>query len=60
VHPSAIYRLLKARQLPASNRVRTWRFKRDQIDEWRLREEADWDEKKTSARTLRVPDRRED
>jgi excisionase family DNA binding protein len=34
VHPATIYRLLKARQLPAFRVGFDWRFKRDTIDEW--------------------------
>ena len=34
VHPATIYRLLKARQLPAFRVGFDWRFKRDVIDEW--------------------------
>jgi excisionase family DNA binding protein len=34
VHPATIYRLLKARQLPAFRVGFDWRFKRETIDEW--------------------------
>ena len=34
VHPATIYRLLKARQLPAFRVGFDWCFKRETIDEW--------------------------
>ena len=34
VHPSTIYRLLKARQLPAFKVGRYWRFNVEAIDRW--------------------------
>jgi excisionase family DNA binding protein len=34
VHPSTIYRLLKAGQLPAFKVGRDWRFNAEQIDRW--------------------------
>jgi excisionase family DNA binding protein len=39
-HPSTIYRLLKARKLPAFRIGSDWRFSREQIDEWRLQQES--------------------
>jgi excisionase family DNA binding protein len=36
VHPSTIYRLLKKRQLPAFKVGRDWRFRREEIDRWRV------------------------
>jgi excisionase family DNA binding protein len=39
VHPSTIYRLLKASKLPGFRIGSDWRFSRDQIDEWRLNQE---------------------
>ena len=36
VHPSTIYRLLKSRQLPAFKVGSDWRFKREDIDRWRI------------------------
>jgi excisionase family DNA binding protein len=41
VHPSTIYRLIKARKLPAFRIGSDWRFNREHIDEWRLRQESD-------------------
>ena len=35
VHPTTIYRLLKARKLPAFKNGSDWRFNRERIDEWR-------------------------
>jgi excisionase family DNA binding protein len=34
VHPTTIYRMLKARQIPAFRVGFDWRFKRETIDEW--------------------------
>jgi excisionase family DNA binding protein len=42
VHPSTIYPLLKARKLPAFEVGSDWRFNREHIDEWRLRQESGW------------------
>jgi len=42
VHPSTIYKLLKARKLPAFRMGSDWRFSRNQIDEWRLKQDSDW------------------
>jgi excisionase family DNA binding protein len=39
VHPSTIYRLLKKKQLPAFKVGRDWRFKREEIDRWRVNAE---------------------
>ena len=39
VHPSTIYKLLKARTLPAFRIGTDWRFKREHIDEWRVAQE---------------------
>lgn len=36
VHASTIYRLLKRRQLPAFRVGAEWRFRREDIDRWRL------------------------
>ncbi|MGO9603704.1 MAG: helix-turn-helix domain-containing protein [Candidatus Binataceae bacterium] len=38
VHRSTIYRLLKALKLPAFRIGSDWRFNREQIDEWRLKQ----------------------
>ncbi|MEW6095847.1 MAG: helix-turn-helix domain-containing protein [bacterium] len=34
VHESSIYRLSKAGKIPAYKVGRSWRFKKDKIDEW--------------------------
>jgi len=39
VHPSTIYRLLKAHKIPSFKIGSDWRFKREQIDEWRIAQE---------------------
>lgn len=36
VHPSTIYRLLKAGKIPAFKVGSDWRFNLEQIDKWRL------------------------
>ena len=36
VHPSTIYRLLKAKKLPAFKVGSDWRFNLESIDDWRL------------------------
>ena len=36
VHPATIYKLLKARKLPAFKIGSDWRFNREHIDEWRV------------------------
>jgi excisionase family DNA binding protein len=38
-HPSTIYRLLKARQLPAFRVGSDWRLNREDIDRWRMERE---------------------
>ncbi len=45
VHRSTIYRLLKARKLPAFKVGSDWRFNRERIDEWRLQQDSGWDGK---------------
>jgi len=42
---SWIYRLARARKIPASKVRSVWRFNREHIDEWRLRQESGWDAK---------------
>jgi excisionase family DNA binding protein len=42
VHHSTIYRLLKARKIPAFRIGSDWRFNREQIDEWRLKQDSGW------------------
>jgi excisionase family DNA binding protein len=42
VNRFTIYKLLKARRLPAFKIGSDWRFNREQIDQWRLRQESDW------------------
>jgi excisionase family DNA binding protein len=39
VHTATIYKLLKARELPAFRIGADWRFKREHIDEWRTAQE---------------------
>jgi excisionase family DNA binding protein len=39
VHPSTIYRLLRARQLPAFKVGSDWRFNVEEIDRWRVERE---------------------
>jgi excisionase family DNA binding protein len=39
VHPATIYKLLKARRLPAFKVGSDWRFNREHIDEWRAAQE---------------------
>jgi excisionase family DNA binding protein len=39
VHPTTIYRLLRARQIPAFHVGSEWRFGIDTIDRWRSEEE---------------------
>jgi excisionase family DNA binding protein len=39
VHRSTIYRLLKARKIPAFRIGSDWRFNREHIDEWRLKQD---------------------
>jgi excisionase family DNA binding protein len=48
VHRSTIYRLLKARKLPAFKIGSDWRFNREHIDKWRLRQDTGWAEKSKS------------
>ena len=40
VHPSTIYRLLKAGQLPAFKVGSDWRFNVESIDRWRLGQDS--------------------
>ncbi len=42
VHRSTIYRLLKAHKLPAFKIGSDYRFNREQIDEWRLKQDPGW------------------
>jgi excisionase family DNA binding protein len=39
VHPSTLYRLLKAGQLPAFKVGSDWRFSVEEIDRWRIERE---------------------
>jgi excisionase family DNA binding protein len=39
VHPSTVYRLLKAGQLPAFKVGSDWRFNFEEIERWRLQRE---------------------
>ena len=39
IHPTTVYRLLRARQLPGFRVGSEWRFSVDIIDRWRLGEE---------------------
>jgi excisionase family DNA binding protein len=39
VHPTTVYRLLRARQLPGFRVGSEWRFSLDMIDRWRSGEE---------------------
>jgi excisionase family DNA binding protein len=39
LHPTTVYRLLRARQLPGFRVGSEWRFSIDIIDRWRLGEE---------------------
>jgi excisionase family DNA binding protein len=39
VHPSTVYRMLKARKLAAFKVGSDWRFNRAHIDEWRVAQE---------------------
>jgi excisionase family DNA binding protein len=39
VHPTTVYRLLRARKIPGFRVGSEWRFSIDMIDRWRLREE---------------------
>ena len=39
VHPSTVYRLLKAGQLPAFRIGSDWRFNVEEIDRWRVERE---------------------
>jgi len=34
VHPSAVYRLIKTENLPASKVMNRWRFDKDEIKKW--------------------------
>jgi len=63
VHPSTIYKLLKARKIPAFKIGSDYRFNRERIDEWRAAQEKSSrygqpprDEK--AARATRPPARR--
>jgi excisionase family DNA binding protein len=40
VHESTIYRLVEERKLPAFKIGSNWRFRREQIDTWRLAQET--------------------
>ena len=39
VHPSTVYRLVKKRNIPAFKMGSDWRFNKERIDEWRLKQE---------------------
>jgi excisionase family DNA binding protein len=41
VHPTTVYRLLRAKQLPGFRVGSEWRFSIDMIDRWRSEEEQD-------------------
>jgi excisionase family DNA binding protein len=41
VHPTTVYRLLRAKQLPGFRVGSEWRFSIDVIDRWRSEEEQD-------------------
>jgi excisionase family DNA binding protein len=49
VHRTTIYRLLRARKLPAFKVGSDWRFNREHIDEWRLKQDPGWAEKSDEA-----------
>ena len=49
VHRSTIYRLLKARKIPAFRIGFDWRFNREHIDEWRLKQTPGWTEESDQA-----------
>ncbi|MGO9606873.1 MAG: helix-turn-helix domain-containing protein [Candidatus Binataceae bacterium] len=49
VHRSTIYRLLRERKLPAFKMGSDWRFNREQIDEWRLKQDPGWAEESDEA-----------
>jgi excisionase family DNA binding protein len=40
VHPTTVYRLLRAKQLPGFRVGSEWRFSVDMIDRWRTEEET--------------------
>jgi excisionase family DNA binding protein len=40
VHPTTVYRLLRAKQLPGFRVGSEWRFSVDMIDRWRSEEES--------------------
>jgi len=42
VHRTTVYKLLKARKIPAFRFGGDWRFNREQIDKWRLSQNPDW------------------
>ncbi len=42
VHRSTIYRLLKAHKLPSFKIGSDYRFNREQIDEWRFKQDSGW------------------
>ena len=49
VHRTTIYRLLRARKLPAFKVGSDWRFNREQIDEWRVKQTPGWAEESDEA-----------
>jgi excisionase family DNA binding protein len=55
VHPSTVYRLLKAQQLPGFRVGTEWRFSIEQINRWRRGEEQrNCPEARARAQTLRL------
>jgi excisionase family DNA binding protein len=44
IHRCTIYRLIKARKLPYFKIGSDYRFNREQIDQWRLRQDPGWAE----------------
>jgi len=55
VHRSTIYRLLKARQIPAFRIGSDWRFNREHIDQWRLKQTPGWAEESSEATKKEEP-----
>jgi len=55
VHRTTIYRLLKARKMPAFRIGSDWRFNREQIDEWRLKQDQGWAEESDEATKKEEP-----
>jgi len=55
VHRTTIYRLLRARKLPAFKVGSDWRFNREHIDEWRLKQDPSWAEESDKAKKKDEP-----